>query len=151
MTDAPTPRTRFIPCVPDPVRPDPRPREYCGALILDTDDMRRFHREWHAHEKNAKDGVRSALTARDAKIRELEARITDMQRDVENIDIPDPIDPIEIASGGWSDDDEPDLDDGPRSTYADDDLTGYADATITDATVATLPAVSGLYTPGGIA
>jgi hypothetical protein len=133
MTDA-KPRTRFIPCIPDPTQPElDTQREYCGLLVIDTDPMRSYHRAWHANEKKVKEALRdavkdakAAIADRDRTIADLAARIDAMARDVENIDIPEPIDPIEIAIGGWSDadepDDDPEGDDAAESAYAAEDV-----------------------------
>lgn len=117
MTDAPI--LKIITCL-DPTGE----REECGAVVENTLEARRVHRAWHAQDKKVKDAFRSAINSRDEKIRSLELRLADIQRDVEHIDIPVPASPIEIDSDGWNDDDEPepsDLDQ-PASTYTDEDI-----------------------------
>lgn len=98
--------------------------ENCVALIPDTDEDRRTHRAWHDSERAYRRGFRDAISERDriieralARIDELAQRIDDFGRDIDNIEIPDTVEPLRINE--WPDDeDEDDLDDEPIVTVS---------------------------------
>lgn len=119
MTDTPKPLKVFT-CF------DPTGRtKYCHALIEDTDEVRREHRAWHAHEEAVKTGLRTALLERDKTIGELARQLEDLGRDVTGIEIPQPVLGLEINRDGYSDDEldtDYHLEPAPVSTYATEDV-----------------------------
>lgn len=125
----------------------------CAALTLDTDEDIAKHRVWHLdYDKKFRNTRSAAVEARDsldglrANIREYSDQLAQMKPPVE----PDPINVRDMPT-----DDElgidpaADLEDDPRSTYADDDLTGYPETT-TALAGSPLSAVSGLSSPGQV-
>lgn len=129
----------------------------CRALTPDTDDDIAEHRRKHLEAASDIERARKAASEATTELKRLQAIVRDYETalDQRAIDLePEPItmrvveddeDPIEPDEAV----DKNDLDDDPRSTYADDDLTGYTETTPALAE-APVSAVSGLYTPAVI-
>lgn len=120
----------------------------CHSLVPANADDRRKHREWHADIAAKHRGVQKRLGELADTTSRTAGGLSDLRRDVDNTEIPEPVEPMRIEE--WPEDeiDDPeDDDDQPVSTYADDDL-DYPD-TRADATTAFTN--SGFTAPTGIA
>jgi hypothetical protein len=108
------------------------PVDGCHALIPDTIDDRRAHRRGHKHDDDVIEALRRAIRELREDYAKHRGSIRDevdaLRRDVESIDravdgieIPAPVEPLTISRGPWPEDDEDDDTDNPTSTYLDDE------------------------------
>lgn len=124
----------------------------CRALIPATVEDRRDHRRRHTHDDKVAEAIRTELKSVRALQAEIASRLSNLEKDLDNIEIPEPAEPMTIEE--WpddelddeDDDDEDDVDLETPSPYADDDLTATVALDPTD-----LPAPhTGLYTPADL-
>lgn len=104
------------------------PTRSCHALIENTDEERRLHREWHDSLHSKEEGQRKAIKARDAEIAKLHDAIGEYKRavdayekevagvhgEVQRVEAPTPAPALEIVRDGYTDDelaDQPDDED----------------------------------------
>ncbi len=114
------PPAAVIPCIHDDGLVE------CGALVQDQPQDRQKHRAWHAHEEQVKDGFRTVIKRQNGviaklahRLTEMEARMSELEGDVQGIEIPVPVPPLRVSTDGWSDDDGP----GELPPLQDDDDT----------------------------